>query len=610
MGRTAKHDARIPGFGRSWAGLAAQSLISLGIGGGLVPLTAGCRSGMPQLVKSAFITDSIDLLASEDAVEFPVAVPDGDPRKNEEIVRTMDLNAVQRASIEVPVEGDRQPFATVTLAVPHRLAATQLPDLDPPEIIATPMPSGDPVNRDLSIADIIAGQARAKGQDNANSDKSEGSDEGDADRDVVELTLNVAIAQTLARDPVLRSGFQEIAAANADFVTSSLKPNPELEIMQTLLPLVRPFREDVNEGGPPQFDVMLAYPIDWYLFGKRTAAMRSSAAEVRVSRAEYENLVRQRVLEVAEAYYDVMESQALVVLTRQDAENLLTVEQVTKVAVDNGALPRVELNRIRLDRLNSEQASREAQRDLRSAKGVLRAVMGGYIPGVTPPDADGPVEADFRVTDLVSKIEDRDEDDPALTQLLNDLDQVFNLALANRPDIRALNLRIAQTRAEMELQRREAYPEVTPMMGYTRQFQRRAIGQPDADSWGAGVAMTLPVNDRNQGNRLLAAAQWRQSNQELRVGVLELQAEVLSVAADLETALVNSKAIAGDQLRLAEEVRDSIRSAYEAGGRPLIDVLDSQRNYRETFGNYISSRADYLRAVQRFNATVGTQVIP
>ena len=531
----------------------------------------------------------------------------------EAVPHNMPSTTVQLVHLEETPEDDPASLSIVRLAGPTRLVAPQ----DQPPAEAIPRPDtgeedGLTGPNEGGAGEGRAGQGRAgrKGRDRredaALGPDPTANDPADTPR---QLSLNEAIALTLERDPVLRAGFQEIAAANAEYVTASLKPNPELEIIQSLLPLVRPFEADIREGGPPQFDVMLAYPIDWYLFGKRTAAMRSTAAEVRVSRAEYEDLIRQRVLEVAEAYYDVMEAQAIVVLTQQDAENLLTVEGVTQVAVDNGAVPRVELSRIRLDRLNSQQALRDAMRDLRTAKAGLRAVMGGLIPGVTAADAEGPVEADFRVAELLAA-PDQQEDDPQWNELFRDLDRLFDIARSNRPDIRALNLRIAQTRAEMESQRREAYPEVTPMFGYTHQFQRRAIGQPDADSWGAGLVMTLPVNDRNQGNRLLAAAQWRQSNQELRGGLIELQAEVLAVVAELETALENSKAIAGEQLRLAEDVRDSIRAAYEAGGRPLIDVLDSQRNYRETFGNYISSRADFLRAVQRFNATVATQVLP
>jgi len=42
------------------------------------------------------------------------------------------------------------------------------------------------------------------------------------------------------------------------------------------------------------------------------------------------------------------------------------------------------------------------------------------------------------------------------------------MAIVGRPDIQALQLQIAQGRAEVDSQRREAYPEVTPMLGYTR----------------------------------------------------------------------------------------------------------------------------------------------
>jgi outer membrane protein, heavy metal efflux system len=412
-----------------------------------------------------------------------------------------------------------------------------------------------------------------------------------------ELTFDQAIAACLQNDPVLRAGFEEILLADADQVSASLRPNPEVEIIQSLLPLTRPFIADEREGGPPQFDLAVSYPIDWYLFGKRAAEMRSAAAEVHVSQAEYADLVRQRVLEAALAYYDVMEAQALVDLAQQDSENLMLVEQITEIAVDNGAMPRVELNRIRLDRLNSQQTLREAQRDLRIAKAQLRALMGGIVPiGVRHFDQ-------FRVTDqLTDAVEERQH-----PERLDDVEYLVAIAESQRPDIQALQRRIVQSQMEIEVQCREAYPEVTPMLGYTRQFQRRAIGFPDADSWGVGVAFTLPIYNRNQGNRLRAEAQWRQSARELEGGLVELRAEVTSVVAELETASINAAAVAEDQLRLAEEVRDSIRQAYEAGGRPLIDVLDSQRNYRETYENYINSRVDYLRAAQRFRAVLGGQ---
>jgi outer membrane protein TolC len=64
-------------------------------------------------------------------------------------------------------------------------------------------------------------------------------------------------------------------------------------------------------------------------------------------------------------------------------------------------------------------------------------------------------------------------------------------------------------------------------------------------------------------------------------------------------------AAAQSEIALAGRVRDSMMYSYLRGGRPLIDVLDSERSYRETRRRYITSRADYWRAMYLYNSVVG-----
>ena len=45
--------------------------------------------------------------------------------------------------------------------------------------------------------------------------------------------------------------------------------------------------------------------------------------------------------------------------------------------------------------------------------------------------------------------------------------------------------------------------------------------------------------------------------------------------------------------------------AYRAGGSPLIDVLNAETSYRETYRLYITSRADYGRAFYLYNSALG-----
>lgn len=403
------------------------------------------------------------------------------------------------------------------------------------------------------------------------------------------LTLDQIINTVLLADPRLRAGFQAINQANGEALQASLLPNPTLSATQTLLPLTRPFTVD-EQGGPPQLDIGLSYPIDWFLFGKRAAAMMAAGLGVNVSEAEFADLIRQRVRDAALAYYDVLEAKAILELTELDAANFRQVEDITKKAVDGGNRPLVELNRVRLDRLKAEQSVRDAQNQLVAAKAALRALMGLA-------DADPA----FDVAGTLEMIESPEvpEDEEA-----------YQIAVQNRPDIAALRWRIAQANAEVVSQRRQAYPDVIPQIGYTRQFQTKAIGFPDANSFGFGLEMSLPLYNRNQGNRYKAASVAVQQQFELQAGLVDLRAEITQLVKDLRTAAANAKAIAEQQLRLAVEVRDSINNAYAVGGRPLIDALDAQRNYRETYRLYIESRTNLGRAGVRFNAALGKKVTP
>jgi cobalt-zinc-cadmium efflux system outer membrane protein len=402
------------------------------------------------------------------------------------------------------------------------------------------------------------------------------------------MTLNQVINTCLIADPKIRAGLEAIRQANADLLTSSLFPNPTLATDVQLLPLTRPFTVD-RQGGPPQTDVQLSYPIDWFLFGKRAAAMASAAQGVGVSEAGYADLIRQRVTDAAVAFYDVLEAKALLELAREDVQTLQQVENSTREAVKATGRAPVDLKRVQLDLLRSQQSLREAISALTIAKAKLRSFLGR---------AD--FDPDFEVAGNLAAL---------LFAPPLPAEQAYAQAVENRPDIEGLRRTIRKAGADIDVETRKAYPQVTPQLGYTRQFQEKAIGFPDANSWSAAVSITLPVFDRNQGNRAKMESVLAQGTLNLQGALVDLRAEIEQVAQEFRTAYQNAQAVATEQLKLAEEVRDSIKEAYRIGGRPLLEYLDAQRNYRETYRLYISSRANYWRSLYRFNGAVGRQVV-
>jgi cobalt-zinc-cadmium efflux system outer membrane protein len=405
-----------------------------------------------------------------------------------------------------------------------------------------------------------------------------------------DLTIDQIINATLLADPKIRAGLEAINQANADLLTSSLLPNPTYTGDAQLLPLTRPFTVD-KQGGPPQTDHQISYGIDWFLFGKRAAALASASAQVRVSEADYGDTVRQRVRDAAVAFYDVLEAKALLDLARQDLKNLRRVEEATRKGLEAGGRTPVDLNRVRLDVLKSEQTLREAESTLVVARAKLRALIGRRDPDPGF-DVNGNLDATLAAQPLP-------------------VEESLAVAQENRPDIASLRLQIDKAARDVRTEHTKAFPQVTPQLGYTRQFQEKAIGFPDANSWSVSLNMALPFFDRNQGNRAKSQSVLAQNTLNLETGLTDLRAEIVQVVQDFQTSYQTATAVAGEQLKAATEVLNSITKAYEdAKGRSLLDVLDAQRNYRETYRLYISSRANYWRASYRYNAALGKQVLP
>lgn len=398
------------------------------------------------------------------------------------------------------------------------------------------------------------------------------------------LNLNQTILASLNQHPAIAAGLESVRQAEADYWTSTLKPNPQLFMDAQLLPLTRPFTV-TKQGGPPQQDVVLSYPIDWFLFGKRAAAMTSAHYQIHVSEADFQELVRQRVLLTATSYFDVLEYKGFRDLAKETVENLERIEQLTSDAVAQGARPAVELSRIRLDLLAAQQTLRTSEAEYLGSLARLRAVVG--------------------IDEVVENVKTNAQLADVLDEEPLPAEDAVELAIRGRPDLNSLRWLSTAYNAETYAQMRNAKPTITPSFGYTRQYQRKAIGFPDADSWSAGVNVSLPLHDRNQGNIAKADSSQRQAALRYQAAIMDVRADVEQAIAGLVAAKQNARVVASDQIRLATQVRDSITESYEVGGRPLIDVLDAQRNFREINRLYVASRAAYWRALFQYYAAIG-----
>jgi len=401
------------------------------------------------------------------------------------------------------------------------------------------------------------------------------------------ISLAEAIRETLEADPRIRAGSETIKQAEAELWTASLLPNPELLTDISYLPLTRPFTIE-KPGGPPELDIYLFFPIDWLVFGKRSAHVQSARAGVDVATAEYADLIRQRVAGTVTAYYDLAEALAKLALAREELESLKRLQAITRERVQAGRAEATEGDRIR-------SAVAEGQRDVRHREAAVvteRAALRAPL-GRKDCDPEPNVEVAREVHDPVPP---------------PPVEEVWQLADQHRPDILALRLRIAKAEADLRYEHKKGYPELKPRVIFIRQFQEKVEGVPDASSYALGTEVGLPIFDRNQGNVSKAESVLTQSIFTREAQLAHFRANIEEVVADYRVAYADVLANTLEEVQADRAERDKAEAAYRAGKKPLAEVLEAQHTYRDSAKRAVTEQASYWKALHRLNAAVGKPV--
>ena len=402
-----------------------------------------------------------------------------------------------------------------------------------------------------------------------------------------EFTLDQAIQTALKSDPRISAALENIRQAEADLTTAGLIPNPDLSAGGSLMPLDRTFTVN-RQGGPPQIDVGVAMPIDWFVFGKRAAAITSGEYGVDAASADFANTIRLRIAATIGAFYDVLEAQAMLELAQENQKNLAAMEKIILNRVALGGVGTIEADRIKLSLFASHRELHTQELGLAAALNKLRALLG--ISDTTLISVNGTLD----ITKPKNPIT---------------IEAAFKWAEDNRPDLTALRLQLNKAIANIQLEERKAYPQITPKIGYTRQFQQQAIGFPDANSWGAGVDLIVPLFDRNQGNIAKAKSVQIQTQHNLQAQLVDMRAEIDQAVKIFSSAYQFISNDDPGQLEAAKNVRDKINQAYELGGKTLLEVLDAQRAYLETYKVHISARSSYWHALYQLDAVIGKDLL-
>ena len=361
-----------------------------------------------------------------------------------------------------------------------------------------------------------------------------------------------AVAAALAGSPALRGAGASRQAVRGDALTAPLRPNPEASV------LVENFgglggRADFRGGRAAETTVGVSQRIE--LGGKRAARIGLAGRNGEVAGLDYEaarlDLARDVLTALAEAT-----AAARNIKVEQERVTLadLTV-RIARARVDAGREPLLQLRRAEVTRSNAETSAERARREADASLRNLSVLIGAPAVELAPQQAwfedVGPAPRPAVPTDPI-------------------------LRLAANPDLARLEAAIVQQRANVDLQRANAVPDVS-VQGHFRRFED---GRQNA--FVAGVSIPLPIHDRNQGGIARAQAELLRAEAEAERGRLALVASLVNAERRIDLAWRTVSNLRRTALPAAEQATRLATIGFAEGKFTFLEVLDTQRALSDT----------------------------
>jgi cobalt-zinc-cadmium efflux system outer membrane protein len=358
------------------------------------------------------------------------------------------------------------------------------------------------------------------------------------------LTLTDALRLVASKNPSLEALGHRQEISRAELVQAGLRPNPELEAGV----------EEVGWDAPgfAESEMTVSLSQEFELFGQRGARRQVAQAGIEAAKLEARMLSFDLYLEVKSRFFALAYAQKGSLLS--DSSVALTAGILDNISYrfEKGAALQSELMlaRLELERANLERA--ETRQHLRSAQGRLAALWGESPSGIS----------------VIAS------EEPNLLAVLELLPQLTNLADSSREAV-LLQSQIALAGAKRQLAIAEARPTISLVGGYKR------LQADGSNSFLFGIAIPLPLWNRNQGTSASLEAHLRSLEFERRRVKLETAAEIRAGSEKLGQLVERHAAIDSLLLPTANEAYAALKLAFEAGRVPFTSLLEAERSLIE-----------------------------
>jgi len=385
------------------------------------------------------------------------------------------------------------------------------------------------------------------------------------------LNLQNVVETFIQNNLDLQAARYRMDRAKADQVAARLRPNPSLSFTA----------ENLAISGPTPFsrlyELGAIYTETLELGGKRQLRERSATATVSAAEAQFEDTMRRGVADVKRLYLDALLARYNVEVAEENRTTFEQLVQFNQTRFQEGAIPEVELIKVRLERVKFESSVKQAQVGLRQATIRLLEKLAASVSSL----AEVGGELNFRPLNV-------------------DIVALRQSSLNDRSDIRVSLAEVNAAKERLALERGRARADISPFAGYKR------VGGDNTLLFGVNVP--LKVRDSNEGEIARAEADLKSAEARLQVARNHALAEVESAYAGLQAARGLVETFQEELLRQADEARTITIAAYEEGGTELLPVLEAQRTRAEVRQEYFKTLFDYQASLIALELAVGREI--
>ena len=381
------------------------------------------------------------------------------------------------------------------------------------------------------------------------------------------VSLEIAIQTALRENPKLKAIREKVKVARARVEGIAPLGNPELE---------------TEFAGGTGFEQGFELTQTFQLGGQRGHQRRIATTHLEKADVELAEASRLLTKSVKLTFYEL----ALVQEKLRLAEEIIQhTEQMRDIAQFQFEAGDISVTQANLANIQLQSALREASilaGELHLAQIQLNGLMGISL------------EKEYTAIDgLPEKI-------LANAHQKLTLDNLKTHALAQRTDLKSLQLDAQLTENELQLAKAANIPDLS--VGALAQHST------DENIFGVKFTIPLPLFDRNRAKINAAEAQQQVDTVQISDAERQIIREVMSAFLSLNTARKTIAFYEGDSLTLLNENLNLTREAYELGEAELLEIILMQNEFIKTRFAYLEALAGYYKALAQLEAAIGTSV--